>query len=914
MASTAAPAGLSQGDADRRLRDDGPNEPTPPRPRTLGHIALEVAREPMFQLLVAAGLLYVLLGDLGEASMLLAFVVVTLAITVLQERRTERALEALRDLTSPRALVLRDGQPSRIAGREVVRGDLLILAEGDRIAADARLLSANDLRVDESLLTGESVPVDKRAGGEPAARADGPGGAAAGATQGTAPGAVPGVPSGAPSGEPGDDSGFTVYAGTMVVGGQGLARVVETGAATEVGRIGRALGTIAAPPTPLSLQVRRLVRVFSVAGIGLSVVVALLYGATRSDWAGAVLAGITLAMSMLPQEFLLILTVYLAMGAWRLSSQRVLTRHAAAIEALGSATVLCTDKTGTLTRNRMEVAELAVPAAGGWVGWSATDGLQRHPELPVDFHELVEFGLLASESDPFDPMDRAFGRLASERLPAARRHADWTLVHDYGLGPALLAMTHVWQPGGPGDAAGGGQGAVAPKAPQVVAVKGAVEAVAQLCRLAPEAAQAISDATATLAARGLRVLAVAGAAFDNPAAGSPAAAGPAGEATAWPATPHGFDFGFIGLVGLADPLRDGVPAAVRECREAGIRVVMITGDHPATALAIAAQAGIDAREPALAGAELAGLDDAELHRRAAVTTVFARVRPEQKLRIVQALKSAGQVVAMTGDGVNDAPSLKAAHIGIAMGGRGTDVAREAASLVLLDDDFGSIVRAVRLGRRIDDNLRKAMAFVLAVHVPIAGLSLLPLLLGLPLVFTPVHIAFLELLIDPTCSFVFESEPEEGGVMRRPPRDPAAPLFSRRLIAASLAQGVLVLAGVGALFVGVLRGGASEPEARAVAFTALVLCSLALIVANRALDGGPLATLRRPNPWVWRVAAATLALLVAALAIEPLRVLFRFQLPPPMPLALAAALAVGVWMLLGGLRSVASAPAPTAPRR
>jgi len=831
------PAGLTEAEAARRLLRDGPNELVPPRRRTPWRIALEVVREPMFQLLVAAGVVYLLLGDLGEALVLLAFVLVTITITVVQEHRTEKVLEALRDLTSPRALVVREGRTQRIAGRDVVRGDLIVLAEGDRVAADALVLSANDLQADESLLTGEAAAVGKAAAARDQAIV-----------------------------RPGGDGLPFVYAGTMLVAGQGLARVLATGAATEIGRIGRTLVAIESPPTPLHLQTRRLVRIFSVLGLAFSSAVVLLHGLARGDWMGGLLAGITLAMAMLPEEFALILTVFMAMGAWRMSRQQVLTRRAATIEALGSATVLCTDKTGTLTCNRMAVAELARWSAGGTQAWAAGG-----PPLPEALFDLAESAVLASERDPFDPMELAFHALARAQLPPTRRHEDWTLAHEYGLSPELMAMTHVWQaPGAAGC---------------TVAVKGSPEAVATLCRLPAAQALAVDEAAHAMATRGLRVLAVARGAFDGPR---------------WPASPLGFEFEFLGLAALADPLRPGVPAAVGECRGAGIRVVMITGDHPATACAIAAQAGLETGA-VVTGPELALLDDRELAARVAAATVFARVLPEQKLRIVDALKAGGEVVAMTGDGVNDAPSLKAAHIGIAMGGRGTDVAREASSLVLLDDDFGSIVKAVRLGRRIYDNLRKAMAFVFAVHVPIAGLSLLPLLLGMPLVFTPMHIAFLELLIDPVCSIVFEAETEEGDVMNRPPRDPAAPLFSKELIAWSLLQGAAVLLAVGGFFAGMLRAGVDPAAARAAAFTALVACNVALIVVNRSFSGSLARALMRPNPALWRMLGATGALLGAALFVAPLRGIFRFAPVAPGLLAGAVALAAGVLLALDLLK-------------
>ena len=798
-----SPHGLSPAEAAARLAAEGPNELAPPQRRTAWRIAFEVAREPMFGLLIAAGVLYLLLGDHGEAAVLLVFVLVTVAITVVQERRSERALEALRDLSSPRALVIRDGQQLRIAGREVVRGDLLVLREGDRVAADATLIEAHDLQADESLLSGESLPVPKQPGAGDAGR---------------------------------------VFAGTLLASGGGLARVDATGAATAFGRIGGALATIESPPTPLQTQIRTLVRLFSLAGLALSALVVLLYGLQRGDWLAGLLAGITLAMAMLPEEFVLILTVFMAMGAWRLSRQRVLTRRAAVIEALGAATVLATDKTGTLTENRMAVAELMRREGTQWHCWRAGEAA-----LPPAFHALLEAAQLASEKQPFDPMDRALIALAAEHLPPSPLRRGGELVHEYGLAPERMAMTHVWRlPGERGCS---------------VATKGAPEAVAALCRLGDEQRAAAHAQAEAMGARGLRVLAVAQARF---------------EGSAWPADPAEFAFEWLGLVALADPLRAGVREAVQECREAGIRVLMLTGDHPVTARAIAAQAGIEG------------------------DAVHARVTPERKLELVTSLVARGEVVAMTGDGVNDAPALKAAHIGVAMGARGTDVAREAAALVLLDDDFGALVRAVRQGRRIHDNLRKAMRFVLAVHVPIAGLALLPLLLGAPPLFTPLHIALLELLIDPVCSIVFEAEAEEDDVMRRAPRDPAAPVFGTAMLAGALAQGALVLVAVAALHA-LLRPALGEAQARAAAFVALVACNVALILANRVLHGSLRASLARPNPMLWRMLAATGALLALVLGVPALRALFGFALPPAGALAGAGALALAVLVLLSAAR-------------
>jgi P-type Ca2+ transporter type 2C len=793
-------AGLSEAEAQARLRAEGSNELPQPDRRTPFRIAIEVLREPMLLLLLVGGVVYLALGDLKEAIILVAFATMSIVITVVQETRTERVLDALRDLTSPRALVIRDGERKRIAGRDVVRGDLIVLSEGDRVPADAVLLQSQDLQADESTLTGESVPVRK------IARKDHAGSEAC---------------------RPGGDDLPEVFSGSLIVRGTGLAEVTAIGALSEIGKIGQSLVALETEPPRLQAQTRQLVRLFAVVGGAVSVLAVLLYGATRGGWLDAVLAGIALGMSLLPEEFPVVLTVFMAMGAWRISLARVLTRRAAAIETLGSATVLCTDKTGTLTENRMTIVELR--PCGGEV-YRPHNGTK----MPEQFHALSEFGLLASSPEPFDPMERAFHTLGREQLPdAGHSHPHWTLVHAYGLRPDLLAVTHVWRPD-------------SIRQEFIVAAKGAPEAIAGLCHLGAADRTSLTQSIDAMASAGLRVLGVARTRY---------------QGQAWPASPREFAFEFLGLVGLADPLRPSVIEAVRECRSAGIRAVMITGDYPATAKAIAGQAGFEHGE-LVSGEELAKLDDAEMARRVKTTTVFARIMPEQKLRIVNAHKGNGEIVAMTGDGVNDAPSLKAAHIGIAMGGRGTDVAREASAIVLLDDDFGSIVKAIRLGRRIYDNLRKAMSFIFAVHVPIAGLALLPLLFGLPILFGPIHIAFLEMVIDPVCSLVFEAETEEDDVMRRRPRSPDEPLFSGALVAWSLLQGALAFALVAAIFVMALRSGMPEQEVRALAFFSLVVAIVSLILVNRSFSASLLTALRRPN----RTLAAVLAAVAAVLAL------------------------------------------------
>ena len=685
--------GLTQAEAQRRLTSEGANELRRTGRRSALRIVVEVLKEPMLSLLLAGGLVYLLLGSRSEAIILLIFAGLSIGITVVQEARTERVLDALRDLTSPRAMVIRDGQRQRIAGRDVVVGDLVVLAEGDRVPADALLIRARGLAADESLLTGEAVPVRKKpvaadAGHPPAARAGG------------------------------EDLPF-VFSGSLIVRGQGIAEITATGPRTELGRIGTSLASLETETPHLQRQIRQLVLILAISGGLVSLAVVVLYGLMRGGWLEAVLAGIAVGMSMMPEEFPMVLAVFMAMGAWRISKERVLTRRASAIETLGAATVLCTDKTGTLTENQMKVVELRL--ANGQI--LEVDGTP----LAQPFLRSGRSGHHGLRPEPFDPMEKAFHRLCP--LEKGQR-----LVRSYPLTEDLLAMTQVWQAG----------------TARMATTKGAPEAIAVMCDLGPDDHKAMMLQVNQMAAKGLRVLGLAVA-----------------EVTDLPEAQSTFAFSFLGLVGLADPLRAQVPAAVAECQAAGIRVVMITGDYPATARAIALEAGLGAGK-VVTGPELEAMSARELADEVQSASVFARIQPEQKLRIVNAFKSGGAVVAMTGDGVNDAPSLKAAHIGIAMGGRGTDVAREAASMMLLDDDFGSIVTTIRLGRRIYDNLRKAMNFILAVHIPIAGLALMPLLFGMPLLLSPVLIAFLEMVIDPVCSLVFEAEEGEPNLMRRPP--------------------------------------------------------------------------------------------------------------------------------------------------
>jgi len=809
------PLGLTSAMVTERLKKDGYNELPRPDQRGFFRILFEVLRQPMFALLIGGGIVYLLMGDRMEAIMLLLFACLSVTITIVQESRSEKVLEALRNLASPRALVARDGKRILIAGREVVRDDFIVISEGDRVAADATLFWSHDLLLDESLLTGESVPVRKLA-------------------QELERKSV--VPS--PGGE---DLPF-IFAGTLVVRGTGHAIVHATGIRSEMGKIGRALGSIETEQPHLQRQIHSFVKVFAIIGALLGGAIVILFGLLRGSWLEATLGGIALGMSLLPEEFPLVMAVFMAMGAWRISQARVLTRRASAIETLGATTVLCTDKTGTLTENKMTVVALV----NGGARWDQ-DGATP---VPNELRATLQAALLACPHTPTDPMDIAVHKLADQHLGADKTSvANLTLIRAYGLRPDLFAVANILS--NEGDENG------------TAYAKGALEAIAELCQLSADRLDSIREQMDGLGLDGVRVLGVAKAGVNN-----------VQQQENLPETPRGLSFDYVGLIGFADPIRSNVPAAVAECRSAGIRVVMITGDYPTTARAIGLQAGLDGAN-VLAGDDIETMTDEQLAEQVKSTSIFARIQPNQKLRIVQSLKANGEVVAMTGDGVNDAPAIKAAHIGIAMGGRGTDVAREASAIVLLDDDFGSIVKTIRLGRRIYDNLRKAIEYIVAVHIPVAGLALLPLLLGLPLILTPIHIAFLEMVIDPACSVVFEAEKEEDDVMQRPPRDPASPLLQNKRIVWGVLQGLIVLVLLAGIFITAARLGMPEPDLRALVFTSLVFMNMGLILVNRSFKASLISAILRPNLSLWILLSGVTALLATAVFWPPAQKLFHF---------------------------------------
>ena len=809
--------GLSQEKAAELLKKNGFNELPSAKPKNVWQIALEVIQEPMFILLLFCGLVYVLLGDYTEGMILLCWVFVIIFITFYQHQKTEKSLEALRQLSSPRALVIRDGQEIRIPGREVVPEDIIILNEGDRVPADATLLESQHLTIDESLLTGESVPVIKT-----------------------------------------EDKEAHIFSGTLVVQGKGKAKVTHTGSDTQFGKIGVSLQNIEQETTRLQKEMKKLIKSLFLMGIAISIGVIFAFYLTRGNFLSSLLNGLASAMSILPEEFPVVLTIFLALGAWRLSKNNVLTRKPSAIETLGSATVLCSDKTGTITQNKMEVAALYQE--------NTLYYKKDFKHSLENIREILTVLVHASQRHSIDPMEKAIGS-ELDRLSLSKEDLD--LVKEYPLSKELFAMTRVMR---------------SKTNNQTEAYcKGAPEAVFKLCNFSDEETARYTQLVHQLAEDGYRVLAAAHCGVIS---------------SELPQKQEEFPFIFKGLVAFEDPIREEVPEAISECNKAGIKVIMITGDYPATAKSIANQIGLQHNDQVLTGADLQNMSDEELKQKIKNTHLFARIVPEQKLQIIKALKANGEIVAMTGDGVNDAPALKAADIGIAMGMKGTDVAREASSLVLLDDNFASIVYAIRSGRRIFDNLQKAMSYILAIHVPIIGLVLLPAFYSsLPILLLPMHIVFMELIIDPVCSIAFESEREERGIMNRPPRKPDEKFFGWKKIAFSLVKGTLLLLMVVIVYFLSINEGHSDEEVRAIAFSSLIVGNVFLILTSLSDTRNFISVILENNKDLIIIFTIAFALLFLTIGNPVFQKIFSFEYPGLQHFSIAILGAISLLLIL-----------------
>lgn len=758
---------LSESDAANRLASYGPNALAKDQPPSFFTRLGRVLREPMLILLVLVAVIYLIAGDTAEGILISFSVLLVIGISYVQEVKSDNALAALRDLSSPRALVVRGGVEKRIPAKEVVPGDLVLIGEGDRVPADGILLQSLNLSVDESLLTGESFPVTKHASDEATIHVS---------DELLNVGRV--------------DS---VFSSTLVVKGRGVVRVTGTGAHTQVGAIGESLVSSEMTDFFLSKEISKTVRMFAIAGTVICISIVLVLGLRTSDWLAAVLSGLAAAMALLPEEFPVILSIFTAMGAWRLAKIGVLARNAQAIERLGAVTDLCVDKTGTLTQNRMSIAAIVTNNR------SVPNDESINNSAGESF-SLINYAALASHQQPIDPMEKAIHAMAEKSKQSD--HPEFVLIREYPLSDQLLATTFVWQ-------AKQKEGTS-----QIIATKGAPETIMSLCKLDPSTRERFEEKVDELTGKALRVLGVAEGASSG---------------IALPENQNAFSYKWLGLIAFEDPIRSNVPAAVRECRAAGVNVIMMTGDYPATAFRIAEQAGLYSHK-VITGAEFENLNEKTLAEITKQSQIFARMAPRQKLKLVKALQTAGRVVAMTGDGVNDAPALKAADVGIAMGMRGTDVAREASDLVLTDDSFNSIVEGIRRGREVFNNIRAAMTYVGSIHVPIAGLAIVPILFGFPLVLLPAQIVFLELLIDPACSILFESRPSATDVMQQRPRPLNQKLFSKTDLVRSLLQGSLILI-ASLILIWRFHESLSTEHLRTMIFLQLIVSNVGLVVAD-----------------------------------------------------------------------------------
>lgn len=767
--------GLSEREAALLLSKFGLNELPAEKKGSLFDSAVKVVREPMILLLILAGVISFVLAERVDGMLLISTVFIIIGISLFQERRTETALSALRSLSAPQALVIRSGKRIRIPTKEVVPGDLIQLLEGDRVPADAEIIDLKYLVLDESLLTGESVPVTKNLGDQ-------------------------------------------VFTGTLVVRGHGIAIVRTTGKSTELGRIGSSLSGMKEQLTRLQLSISRIVKGIGIGALLTVTFVIAVYGVTRGNWLEGALAGIAVAMALIPEELPVILTIFMTLGAWRMTKVGVIVRRTATIEALGSVTVLCVDKTGTLTKNEMKIEELKLLNGDTWNASSAFN---------PDFEELISIGSLATPTVAFDPMDLAF-----KTLETSNRLASYKSLSEIPLSKERLIYTHVWQK----------------ENRVIVAAKGAPEHIARICGLSETQLNSFHDLVATSASHGFRVIAVAKMELS--------------ELEFRTKKIDEIGLQFLGFSLLRDPIRDGVPDAINLCRAAGIRTIMITGDHPATAIAVANEIGIPSSS-FMTGEILSQASDSDLREKVKSVSIFARVTHDHKLRLINALKTNGEIVGMTGDGINDAPALRAADIGIAMGGRGTDVAREASDMIITDDNFVSIVSGIKRGRTIFSNIKKAIIYVIAIHVPIFGMAIIPILNPLwPLVFLPALIAFHEIVIDPAASIVYEVEQSDPEIMNQKPRAATASLISRLDFLYSVLQGLSVFALVAIIYFVSLGNGSSDNRVRSLTFGTLLISNVILIMINRSRD----LTIYRTVFKIKNVAAPWIALLAISILL------------------------------------------------
>lgn len=798
----AAPPGLTHQQAKEILARDGYNELLSEKPKSFLFIFFKIMAEPMFVLLSLSILIYFLMGEIKDTLFLFVSILLIVFITLYQQKKAAKTLEKLKNLSSPSVDVIRGGEKIQISSRELVVGDVVLLHEGNRVPADGFIFSCSNLTVDESILTGESVAVNKTFLQD---------------QKYTQPGGV--------------NTPF-VYSSTLVVSGYGVMCVLKTGMNTEVGKIGKSLREIRKEDTLLKKEIDKIVKIFFLLALSMCLAVLLVYALIRGDLIQGILSGITLGMALIPEEFPVVLLIFLTLGAWRISKKNVLTKNNSAIETLGAATVLCVDKTGTLTQNKMEIDTL-------FDGNTFLDFKQNKSNISDSFYDILKFSYLSCQKDSVDPLEKEITKYTLNFAKERNENLDsYILQKEYSVSNGGFYKAGLYK---------------TPKGQYFVGAKGAPEAIFGLCELSENKKHELLSKVQEMSERGLRVLAGCKGVDDK--------------------------YEFLGLIGFSDPVRDGVSKAVQNCYTAGIRVIMITGDYPGTAVSIATQIGLENSQVYLTGSDLEKMKHSDLREALKTVNVFARIQPILKLSIVEVLKLNGEIVAMTGDGVNDAPALKSAHIGISMGKKGTDVARETSDLVLIDDNFVSIVSAIRLGRQIFDNLKKAISYIFSIHIPISGMALLPLAFNMPPMLFPAHIAFLELVIDPSCSTVFESQPEEDNIMNKPPRNLKEPMIGKKIMIFGLLQGLSVLVVVFLIYFIYLKLNKGVEYSRTMSFSTLVFANLLLILLNLSWKKNILKTLFSGNKILLIVLTLTFVFLVMCIYVPFVRSLFYFSYLP-----------------------------------
>ena len=760
---------------------------------------IEMVKEPMFLLLVAAASIYYITGDYADGIFMTTAIVLVAAISLFQEARSRNAIDALKKLSQPKCKVIRNGELIEISSDEIVKGDSVQVEEGTFIPADAIIVQSNDFSVNEAILTGESLSVFKNETSEIK----------------------------------------QVFQGTIVATGLAICEVTAIGNQTSLGKIGKSLESIVEEKTPLQLQITNFVKKMSIIGL---VIFGIVWGLNyyhSNSILDSLLKALTIAMSVIPEEIPVAFASFMALGAWRLMKMGIIIKQTKTVETLGSATVICTDKTGTITENKMSLAQLYI--------FDSNAIIDTNEKLNPEAEEVLSYAMWSSEPIPFDAMEIAIHD-AYAKLESVDERSNYKLIHEYPLGGKPPMMTHVFE-----DATG----------KRVIAAKGAPEALIEVSRLSDKEKKQVIVAIETMAKEGYRVLGVGITSFNE---------------KVFPQTQQEFGFQFKGLVAFYDPPKDNIQDVFETFYKAGIQVKIVTGDNAATTSTIAKQIGFKDADKVLNGDELMLMDEATLKVKVMETAIFTRMFPEAKLKIIQALKDNSQIVAMTGDGVNDGPALKSAHIGIAMGKKGTEIAKQAANLILIDDDFSKMIDAIAMGRKIYVNLKKAIKYIISIHIPIILIVFIPLALGwiYPTIFNPVHIIFLELIMGPTCSIIYENEPMERNLMLEKPRPLTSTFFNLKEITISIIQGLVITLGLLFVFQFCVSEGYSEKYTRTTIFLTLIMSNIFLTLENRSFYYSIFTTLRYKNNLVLVIIGITIGITSLLLFVPVFSKFFLFE--------------------------------------